>query len=287
VDSLDTYTLNEAGFRVKQALGLAASSDTKARSFRIASRYLFQSLNPVNRKNPSWDFDKLREVEAAHTYTSAFFFLPKDQRHVDAYYSFDEPRVKQLFQSLQDQGCELGIHGTVRSSTSQEALSADIKELEEASGQKVRGVRQHRLMFDRHLTHHIHQLAGLDYDSTLGFADHEGFRNSYCLPFRPYNHASDSMMDIWEIPLTVMDVTLFQYRKLTYPEALDAVRKLLDEVKKFKGVFVLLWHNGQNDEFLQPGMTDFYTELIRTIAHQHPENLLGPEILEKITSFRQ
>jgi hypothetical protein len=206
---------------------------------------------------------------------------------VDAYYSFDEHRVKQLFKSLQDQGCELGIHGTVRSSTTLEALTSDIKKLENATGQPVLGIRQHRLMFDRKLTHHIHQQAGLDYDSTLGYADHEGFRNSYCLPFRPYDFDSDAMMDIWEIPLTVMDVTLFQYRKLTYPEALDAVRLVLDEVKKFKGVFVLLWHNGQNHEFLQPGMTDFYAELIRTIAHQDPENLLGPEILEKITSFRQ
>ena len=289
VDSLDTYTLIEAGFRVKQALGLAASSDSKVRAWRMASRYLFQSLNPISRKNPSWDFEKLREVEAEHAYRSAFFFLPKDRLHVDAYYDFDEPRVKRLFKSLQDQGCELGIHGTVRSSTSREALSAEINKLEHAVGQSIQGVRQHRLMFDRHLTHHIHQQAGLTYDSTLGFADHEGFRNSYCLPFRPYDFTSDSMMDIWEIPLTVMDVTLFQYRKLSYPEALDVVSDLLDEVKKFRGVFVLLWHNGQNDEFLQPGMTNFYTELMEKIAHREPENLLGPAILDrmKISSFRR
>jgi hypothetical protein len=282
VDSLDTYTLNEAGFRVKQALGLAPTRDSKARSLRIACRYLFQSLNVFNRKNPNWDFDFLRKVEEAHGYKSAFFFLPKDQLHVDAYYSFKEARVKQLFKSLIEQGCEVGIHGTVRSSTSLEALRADLNELETHMDQAVRGIRQHRLMFDRNQTHHIHQQAGLLYDSTLGFADHEGFRNSYCLPFRPYDFEADAMMNSWEIPLTLMDVTLSHYRKMSFPEALDSVRDLLEEVNKFKGVFVLLWHNGQNDEFLMPGIREFYMDLLKTIAEMEPENLLGPEIIKRL-----
>jgi len=282
VDSLDTYTLYEAGFRVKQALGLSATTESRARSFRLAFRYLFQSLNVFSRKNPNWDFDKLRKAEDRYAYKSAFFFLPKDQLHVDAYYSFSESRVKQLFKTLQEQGCELGIHGTVRSSTSLEALSAELKELEHFLGQPVRGIRQHRLMFDRSLTHGIHQQAGLLYDSSLAYADHEGFRNSYCLPFRPYDHEADRMMDTWEIPLTVMDVTLFHYRKLTFEQALDAVNDLLDEVNKFKGVFVLLWHNGQNDEFLLPGITDFYLNLLKAVAVRDPENLLGPEIINRL-----
>ncbi|MEN8202213.1 MAG: polysaccharide deacetylase family protein [Bacteroidota bacterium] len=282
VDSLDTYTLNEAGYRVKQVLGLAPSTESKARTARIALRYLVQSMNGFNRKNPSWDFEFLRQAEEKHGFKSAFFFLPKDQLHVDAYYSFNEPRVRKLFKSLKEQGCELGIHGTVRSSTSPEALTAEIKELEKHVDQPIHGIRQHRLMFDRSLTHAIHHQAGLLYDSSLAYADHEGFRNSYCLPFRPYDHEKDGMYDTWEIPLTVMDVTLFDYRKLSFPQALDSVRDLLEEVNKFKGVFVLLWHNGQNDEFLLPGITDFYMEVMRTIAEREPENLLGPEIIKRL-----
>jgi peptidoglycan/xylan/chitin deacetylase (PgdA/CDA1 family) len=282
VDSLDTYTLNEAGFRVKQALGLADSSESKARTLRIAFRYLFQSLNVFSRKNPSWDFDTLRNLEKRHDYRSTFFFLPKDQLHVDAYYSFREPRVQELIFSLQEQSCEVGIHGTVRSSTSLETLQAHIKELEKVTDRQVLGIRQHRLMFDRGQTHRIHQQAGLLYDSSLGFADHEGFRNSYCLPFRPYDFETDSMMDYWEIPLTLMDVTLFNYRKLSFAKALGSVRDLLDEIHKYNGVFVLLWHNGQNDEFLMPGITDFFTELMEIIAEREPENLLGPELIKRL-----
>jgi len=282
VDSLDTYTLNEAGFRVKQALGMAASPHSKKRTTRMALRYLIQSLNVINRKNPNWDFDFLREAEESYDCKSAFYFLPKDQLHVDAYYSFAEPRVQDLFKTLQKQGCEIGIHGTVRSSTSAEALSAEIKELEKYSGQPVRGIRQHRLMFDREITHDIHQQAGLLYDSSLGYADHEGFRNSYCLPFRPYDFTADRMMDTWEIPLTLMDVTLFNYRKLNFREALESISDLLKEVNKFGGVFVLLWHNGQNDEFLLPGITNFYLELMKMVADQDPENLLGSALIKRL-----
>ena len=120
------------------------------------------------------------------------------------------------------------------------------------------------------------------YDTSLGYADREGFRNSYCLPFRPYNHQEDRMYDTWEIPLTVMDVTLFQYRKLKFDQALCSVRELLKEVNKFQGVFVLLWHNGQNDEFLMPGISQFYLDLLAAIAEREPENLQGPQIIERL-----
>lgn len=282
VDSVDTYTLYEAGYRVKQAMGMADRTYSWARTVRIAIRYLYQSLNVFGRKNPNWDFSSLRKAEEKYGFRSAFYFLPKDKIHVDAYYSFHEKRIRKLFQFLNDQQCELGIHGTVHSTTSCEALTGDIKELEKYISLPVRGIRQHRLMFDRNVTHNVHQKAGLLYDTSLGFAEQEGFRNSYCLPFRPYDHASGTIMDIWELPLTVMDVTLFNYRKLTFEGAMDAVIKLLDEINKFNGIFVLLWHNGQNDEFRLPGITKFYLDLLDTIADRNPENLLGPEIIKLI-----
>ena len=282
VDSLDTYTLFETGYRLKQALGLSPSLVSRTRAWRIAMRYLLQTMNVLNRENPNMDFQNLRKIEEQYGYRSAFYFLPKDRLHVDAYYSFREPRFRLLLDTLHRQQCEIGVHGTVRSSASLEALKENIKMLEQYSPQPVRGIRQHRLMYNRGLTPLIQQQAGLLYDTTLGFPGHEGFRNSYCLPFRLYDHMADEMMDLWEIPLTVMDVTLFHYRRYNMKEALASVRYLLEEVVKFKGIFVLLWHNGMNNEFLLPGITGFYRDLIGTIAGKGPENLLGEEIINRL-----
>ena len=282
VDSLDTYTFNNTVYRLKQALGFSPSSVSRARAWRIALRYMSQTMNFISRKNPHMDFPMLREIEEKYGYRSAFFFLPKDRIHVDAYYSFRDSRIRQLLETLHRHGCEIGIHGTVRSSSSLEALKETISMLEQYSPQPVRGIRQHRLMYDRSDTPSIQQEAGILYDTTLGFSGHEGFRNSYCLPFRLYDHQADAIMDLWEIPLTVMDVTLFHYRRHSMQDALASVEGLLEEIVKFNGVFVLLWHNGQNDEFLLPGITAFYHDLIGMIAGKEPENLLGEEIISRL-----
>lgn len=281
VDSIDTYTWYEAGYRIKQLMGLVPSDLGLRRRFRIASRYCLQRMNFVNRVNAHWDFEFLRQLEEDHGFSSTWFFLPKDQLHQDAYYTFDEPRVVKLFDSLNQSGCEIGIHGTVRSSGSLGALRRDMEHLKRYSPQEVRGIRQHRLLFDREVTHSLHEQAGLLYDTSMGFAQHEGFRNSYCLPFRPWDHGDQRMMETWEIPLVVMDVTLFNYRKLGFEEAFHNIGELVNQVIRFHGVFSLLWHNGQCDEFLMPGIRGFLGELIHHIADRHPESLTGDEIARR------
>jgi len=282
VDHVDTYTIYEAIFKIKQFLGLSPSEVSRSRSFRIACRYLLQWINPFNKKNLHWDFPSLRAIEEENNFKSAFYFLPKDQRHVDAYYTFNEPRIKELINTLGEEGCEIGLHGTVRSHTSEKALQAELKLLGNYTGQKIQGIRQHRLMYDMNITPSLHQRLQMYYDTTLGFAEHEGFRNSYCLPFRMYDHVSDQMMSLWEIPLAVMDATLFYYQKYSLEEARKSIMELVDEIIKFNGVFVLLWHNGQNDEFLRPGISAFYIDLIKSIAEKDPERMLGYQIIDRM-----
>ena len=282
VDSIDTYTLHEAGYRLKQLVGMTPSSETLSQRLRIAGRYLFQSMNIWGRENPHWDFEFLRETERRHGLKSAFYFLPRGRLHHDAYYRFSEGRIRQLFGELDRQGCEIGLHGTVASSTSLESLKRDKKLLERHSPQEVRGIRQHRLLFNRDITHALQEEAGLQYDTTVGFAEHEGFRNSYCLPFRPYDHQKERMMGIWEIPLAMMDVTMFGYRRLNFGEIMETTTRLLNEVTRFHGVFTLLWHNGQGDEFLIPGIRSFYRSLLAMITERRPESLLGNEILRRM-----
>ncbi len=282
VDIVDTYALPEVIYRFKQVLGIARSPDSWWRSFHLALHYLYNYVILFSKNNPHWDFPFLIKVESDHGIRSAFFFLPKDQKHADAYYSFSEPRMKRLFNDLDRENFEIGLHGTVRSSTSLSAMKEIVALLQKDSPQKVLGIRQHRLKYDIKSTPFIQHEAGIQYDTTLGFAEHEGFRNSYCLPFRLYDHGSDQMLNHWEIPLAVMDVTLFHYREYSTDEAMDAIEKLFKETMKFNGVISLLWHNGINNELLRPGMKEFYINLIKYIASTNLESLLGNEIVSRI-----
>jgi len=91
------------------------------------------------------------------------------------------------------------------------------------------------------------------------------------------------MLATWEIPLVVMDATLFYYRKLNTTDALVKMEELISEVKRFNGVFSLLWHNGYFDEKITPGIRRFYEKLLERIHEDQPESMTGSEIIDRIT----
>ena len=52
--------------------------------------------------------------------------------------------------------------------------------------------------------------AGLKLDTSLGFTEQWGFRNSYGLPFMPYDQERERVLKIVEAPLHVMDRTFYR-----------------------------------------------------------------------------
>lgn len=276
VDKIDTYNIYDFIYYVKVLFGLTKKDIPFSKKITKVFEYGFNFL--FTKKNPNWDFDFLRNIEKEYGFTSTFYFLPKDIKHQDAYYSFTEKRVQNLFKKLKTEDCEIGIHGTNRSATNLKYLESNILELEQNASIKASGIRQHRLIFDMNITPYLHEEAGLAYDTSLAFAEHEGFRNSYCLPFKLYNFKEDRPFQTWEIPLNVMDGTLFEYRKLSMDDAFKSVQEILDEVIKFNGVFSLLWHNGSFDEVLYPGIKEFYLNLMKSINILYGKSLKGNEV---------
>jgi hypothetical protein len=112
-----------------------------------------------------------------------------------------------------------------------------------ALGETRYGGRQHYLRFRAPDTWRHWEGAGLTYDSTLSFADHEGFRCGTCHPFQPFDLEADRVLDVWEIPLIVMEVTLKNYRYLTPEQAENRILTLARRCQVVNGTFTLLWHN--------------------------------------------
>jgi hypothetical protein len=179
-------------------------------------------------------------------------------------------------------GCETGLHGSIKTADNEKAMLTAVAELKKNYPYQIKGIRQHFLKIACPETFNIQIKAGFKYDTTLGFAEHEGFRNSYCHPFRPYDIKEDKMMEIWEFPLNVMDVTLFHYRKLDFENAEKSVLDIVKEVKNFGGVFSMLWHNTMFDEYEIPGITVFYQELIKKIMAEGAESLTGEMLLNRL-----
>ena len=78
-----------------------------------------------------------------------------------------------------------------------------------------------------------------------------------------------------------MDVTLFHYRNHDFESAQKSILEIINEIRKFNGIFTLLWHNNHFNEDLIPGITNFYTALISEIMSLGPDSISSEDIILK------
>lgn len=168
--------------------------------------------------------------------------------HYDPYH----PKVKQMVGWLQKNKIELGVHPGYDTFRSPEKLRKEILTVREVLGVQPAGGRQDYLRWcpDTWLDW---ENCGLGYDSSVGFADHIGFRAGTCFPYRPWLFTLNREAHLAELPLLIMDATMAGYMKLTPEQSLQAIDTCVRRCREVGGVFTLLWHNdGMYERFLGP-----------------------------------
>jgi len=118
------------------------------------------------------------------------------------------------------------------------------------------------------------------YDATYGKRDVLEPRDGRILPFQPLDSRTKRPMKLVELPLTIMDGTLFRHMKLTGREALDAAWRTITPVIQQGGLVSLLWHN---NFFNEPEYEDWqwvYEQLLARLAERNPWCATGREIAE-------
>ena len=186
-----------------------------------------------------------------------YFFKAAAHGPRDVHYSLHRARVKRTISWLLAHNFEVGLHPSYFAYNHPGYMGEEKKRLEDVSKQDLQSVRQHYLRYDLN-TSRLHVDEGFKIDSTLAFADREGFRRGTCLPFKVFDIDSNIELDLWEMPLCVMDGTVFNYRHLSGDLALDVTIELMQWCKRFGGVCVGLWHNTLWDELDFPGWGDHF-----------------------------
>jgi hypothetical protein len=203
-----------------------------------------------------------------HGVNSAVYWKasPSSESASDSGYDPRHPKIKRVMEWLRKNGVEQGIHPGYLTFNAVDELALELQILQQAIGEKKMGGRQHFLRWAPQTWEHWER-CGLAYDSTVGFADHVGFRAGTCHPYRPWLLWKDREADLLEIPLIVMDGTLVDYMKLSPEKSYEAISRMLDECRKVGGVFTLLWHNST---LTNPSYGDTYDkvlELVRGAQH--------------------
>ncbi len=207
-----------------------------------------------------WDnLSELSELHHQYGLCSTYFWLTKKGISEDgirnADYEIDTPTLKKARKIIRERGSANGLH----KSCSPTSFEKEFSTLDHA----IKANRNHYLKFS--LPSHFEALekAGFFLDASLGFPEAVGFRNSYALPFQPFHFQKRRKMRLWEVPLPIMDVTLFSQKR-------DPAEKILTFFEKHStnSLITILWHNN----YLTPLRFKPYLEAYKKVLAFLQEN---------------
>ncbi len=257
----------------------------------------------------TWDNLKLvQRTVAEFGAKSTFFFLPEHRKAANgtpnADYNIQQEWPK-LAAAIGDS--EIGLHASLGTARHGGKLKKDWLKIPVPCS----GIRFHYLDWEPRITPTLLSMTSMRFDSTLGFAEHYGFRNSYCLPFQLFDFNSfgsqPSLIPFFlplglpptfisspakpvqghsflEIPLNVMDATLHHpnYLQLAPDEILPTLTPMFREIERFGGVCTLLWHNDHFDPANTTTGPRQFAELMHYLRSRNTIFVNGYDIWEAV-----
>lgn len=219
--------------------------------------------------------DEIANLEALAGHNSTFYWIASQENGVNgiinADYDMNDPLVLQMMSSAEDRGCEHGMHkSAAKSSLQEEAAHFDGKLLSN---------RYHYLKFTLPQAWAELEAAGIDVDCSLGFAEHYGYRNSYGLPFRPYDLTTGRTLDLLVVPLHIMDATLTDYMSIPEQEVASTMLEWIQAVREHTLIGVL-WHNTNLSEKVSHEMRAAYVSLLDYMQKHDFESKTPTSLLE-------
>ncbi|MBX2908520.1 MAG: hypothetical protein KF706_02730 [Chitinophagales bacterium] len=200
---------------------------------------------------PDWlNMHKIVAIEKRFDFTSNFFWLvKKDKQNSD--YRFDSLDIQKQLQIIARSGGTNNLHKAIGNTSFDEELKWFTE--------KPDANRYHFLKFKVNDFKRIEE-AEIKIDTSLGFSDKFGFRNSYGLPFMPFDIEENRVLNFIEVPLNIMDRTFFNLRQT--PEfSFSQVEHWMKENTN-DCIFTINWHNNFFSELTYAGYEKFYIKML-------------------------
>lgn len=210
--------------------------------------------------SPYINFSNIMDVEEKYNAKSSFYFLATESDIKGSRYEIEV--LENELCNIMDKDWEIGLHGGYYTFNNLDNMKLEKKRLEQVLGTKISGYRNHYLQFKIPDTWELLSKAGFKYDTTFGYNDMVGFRNGICCPFNPFNIHDCDTIDILEIPLNIMDSSLFGMAK-SPKDAWDITKKCIDMTERYQGTLTLLWHNNTFNNPFRDTWSKLYEKILR------------------------
>jgi hypothetical protein len=226
----------------------------------IRKRTFWDAVNPLKNyvasRKGNWQNDPyyytvdwMMDANEKAGNTVAFYFIPEiTDPAMDDTCSIADLAVRAMMRRIAHRGHEIGIHPGYETYQDVKKIISGKSRLqhvlnEERIAQRIIGGRQHYLRWTTR-TPALWDAAGFEYDSTLGYADHAGFRCGTCHEYRMYDLHRRRALQLRQRPLICMECSVTVYMGCGFTEyAFEKMKKLKNAVQRFNGNFTLSWHN--------------------------------------------
>ncbi|MEA2042572.1 MAG: polysaccharide deacetylase family protein [Bacteroidota bacterium] len=215
--------------------------------------------DPYNR------YDFFMNISEKYRLKSLFYFIPAYKGEEGATYDIRDTEIVKAIKQILRRGHSVGVHGSYGGYNCPERFKSEQSRLAEIAGSVKEG-RQHFLRFSVPKSIRLWENAGLKYDSSFGFSRHMGFRAGVCFPYSLFDIKERRKSQVQERPLIAMDAAMG--RDKSSEKIIQNVKVLAKTVAKYKGDFVLLWHN---NSFYDPHRRELslkYPELIEMLINK-------------------
>jgi hypothetical protein len=233
-------------------------------------------MNELIRK-PHWkNIDKIIKINNEFDVKSTFFWLVNKGRGIASTKNADYNvnRERELIQLVDKSGFVNGLH----KSCSEMSINAELEKGNLSSTYN----RYHFLRFLPRKDWKKISDSKINFDCSLGFAERYGFRNSYGIPFQPFNIEENQPYDFVEAPLNFMDRTFHKY--MNTPS--DKIAKIIIdffEKNSYNCLFSLLWHNIYFTNYKYNSFLREYKKVMGYIYENKIESMNPKQIIEQYT----
>lgn len=224
------------------------------------------------------------QTEKKYSLFSSWYFKCLGRSVYDDRYDLDNPVLLEFIRKLKNGGHEIGYHYSYGAAIDIEQAKKESETLKKLLNIQELFGRNHFLRYKIPDSWRIYEKLNLIYDSTQGSASHEGFCRGICCPYKLYDVLAQKELNVWEIPLLVMDGTLRnkQYRGMGAIEARKRVIQLIEIVEQYHGVFSILWHNTSlGGRYWYRYTKKVYKPIMKYLKMSNGECIKGKDIIER------
>lgn len=217
-------------------------------------------------KDPYDCYDFLIDTHKTLNIKAIYFLLLGDYGMNDKNHSASDLRFQALIKHLDDYS-SVGIHPSYGSNNNLQQLKIEINRLANITHRQIGKSRQHFSMLQFPKTYQALLQGGINEDYSMGYTNINGFRASYCYPFKWYSLEDEHQTNLLIHSFCITENTLQVEAKKQNTDFLKLADPFINEVKKYHGEFIPVFHNDTFDEKMQKDYIEFLKQAVELPAN--------------------